>query len=450
MPGTMIRGADRRSCAVSAGWGTGRHRTACVFALCLFALGVCMQANAGTIVLRILATNPSDKPQTVQVKSNLPPRVGTNDIVSLGDLELGYDVKNGVYYVHKEAALDPGQTATYDVEIRDIWMIPEKDLADLGAQSKSLVAKMTGHKLYESAQALQRDIARQVDQIAAARDAGLMKPGVKPIDHIRAYEASLKALGSVRRDLGRLENLVLGAGRDPGAILGEVQGERIDKPAPVMPAGTPPTAVIRIMVSNPSPEEKRTVPIRRDLPPEIRLEDILDAGGLEAAVDSSTQLCYVHKDEVTIEPKQTVTFDVQVRDKWNVNRPRIESLKAFSTNMLVRITRKEKFASVARTLRGLIGDLDAIAAETGPTELTDGYVAFYREQARRVSDVEQKIDRIASALRAIEKTARFGFPVKPPSMKTTWLIIYIILGFLAVVSLLFFLRWFGRSREEKL
>lgn len=410
--------------------------------------GLCGSAGAGTIVLRILATNPADEPRTVQVKSNLPPRVGTNDVVNLGDLELGYDLKNNVYYVHKEAELAAKETATYSVEIRDIWLIPEPELVRLNAQARALAEKMKGHKLHESSLEIQRGVERQLTKIAADQDAMRMKPGVKPIDHIRAYEANAKALATVRRDVGRLENLVLGAGRDPGAILGEVAGERIDKPAPAEPEGEIPTAVIRIVVNNTSPEEVRTVTVRRELPAEVRLEDIVDAGGLDAAVDASTKLCFVYKEDVRIEPQESAVFDVKIRDKWNNNGPRISSLKVFSTNLLVRIVRKEKYQSVEASLRTLIGELDAIAAEKGPSTLSNGYVAFYRDQKRRVDEVEQKVDRIASALRAIEKNSRFGFPIKPPSLRTTWLIIYIVLGFLAVVSLLFFLRWYGRTKEE--
>ncbi len=47
------------------------------------------------------------------------------------------------------------------------------------------------------------------------------------------------------------------------------------------------------------------------------------------------------------------------------------------------------------------------------------------------------------ALRPQTSSTKYGFKAKPPSMKTTWLIIYVILGFLALMSLLFFLRWYG-------
>jgi uncharacterized membrane protein YuzA (DUF378 family) len=39
--------------------------------------------------------------------------------------------------------------------------------------------------------------------------------------------------------------------------------------------------------------------------------------------------------------------------------------------------------------------------------------------------------------------------VPRPDKRTTWIIIYIILGFLGIFSLLFFLRWFGKGKSEK-
>ena len=71
---------------------------------------------AGTIILRIRAGNPIDKPQTIHIKSNLPQRVTTNDIVNLGGLELGYDVKSGVYYVHRVLELAPKAAEEFRVD----------------------------------------------------------------------------------------------------------------------------------------------------------------------------------------------------------------------------------------------------------------------------------------------------------------------------------------------
>jgi len=94
--------------------------------------------------------------------------------------------------------------------------------------------------------------------------------------------------------------------------------------------------------------------------------------------------------------------------------------------------------------------LNSLEKEPVPTDLNDKYVAFFRQQAAKLDVIEQKIARVEAALKPIEKTSQLGFQAKPPSSKTTWLIIWIILGFLAFISLVFFFRWYGRSKAEKL
>jgi len=98
----------------------------------------------------------------------------------------------------------------------------------------------------------------------------------------------------------------------------------------------------------------------------------------------------------------------------------------------------------------MLAQLDEIGAHRGPEELNETYVAFYRQQRDRVDVIDQTLARIRSAMSPGTMRSRKGFSPKPPSMKTTWLIIYIVLGFLAVVSLLFFFRWFGRSKAERI
>jgi len=53
------------------------------------------------------------------------------------------------------------------------------------------------------------------------------------------------------------------------------------------------------------------------------------------------------------------------------------------------------------------------------------------------------VNRIDAALKPL--SPQLGFKIPAPDKRTTWLVIYAILGFLALISLLFFLRWFARS-----
>jgi hypothetical protein len=217
-----------------------------------------------------------------------------------------------------------------------------------------------------------------------------------------------------------------------------------------LPAGEYGKARMRITAQNSSPTETRVLPIKSVLPPEIRAADIIDAGGLSVGADPETGVCYVYQDGVEVAPGKTVTFEVTIRDKWNINGPRIRALGGSASNLLQRVAPKEKFASIEALLTQAMAALQAIAAERGPAAIGPEYVAYYRDQARRVDELEQTINRVRAALQPIEKTRKLAWRFRAPTMKTTWIIIYIILGFLALLSLLFFLRWYGKTREDRM
>jgi len=201
-------------------------------------------------------------------------------------------------------------------------------------------------------------------------------------------------------------------------------------------------------MENKSLTDPSAKPLRRDLPSEIKLDDILDAGGLDVGVDPGKGVCYVFKNQVDIPASQSVSFDVKIRDKWNVNMPRVAAVLASASNVLEIVSLRGEFKSVEDTLRSLMADLGAMEREKGPTALSDAYVAYYRDQSARLDLIEQKVLRVESALRPPPKSTRIGIPGKPPTLKSTWAIIWIILGFVAIMSLLFFLRWFGKTGAE--
>ena len=191
--------------------------------------------------------------------------------------------------------------------------------------------------------------------------------------------------------------------------------------------------------------------VKHDLPREIRIDDIVDAGGLDIKVDPARGgICTVIKEAVEIPANQSIVFNIKIRDRWNINGPRIEDLTQRATNLLQKIGDKTKFPEIYGMLEGILIELGRIKDEKTPQTLNEQYVAFFRDQTARVDLLEAKIVRIETALKQKEKGSKWGFDVKPPSMKTTWIIIYVILGFLAVMSLLFFLRWYGKGPDEKI
>jgi hypothetical protein len=248
--------------------------------------------------------------------------------------------------------------------------------------------------------------------------------------------------------VGRIENLVLAAGIDPGSLVGAAQSSApISEPG--LASNAYKTLVYKITVRNTSPDTEREIPIHSDLPNEIKAEDIVDAGGMNVGKDAKTGRISVYRDKVKIPAGETVTFDVKIRDKWNINAERIAGLKTNALDLLEKMRAQKKFASLEKDVQDLVVWADTIAAEKGPAELSASYVAFYRDQSLRLRDLEEKLYRIESALRPVVAGNRWGFNPKPPSPKTTWMIIYTIIVFLGLLSLIFMLRWLGRSKADK-
>jgi len=151
--------------------------------------------------------------------------------------------------------------------------------------------------------------------------------------------------------------------------------------------------VIRIRYANTSWDKARTVPVRRELPSEIRRKDIVDPGGLQVAYDKRADAYYLFEDAVTIGPQEVLVCSVQLRDAWNTNAPAIASLE----------TRLAGMASEAPdALRPMIEELrrEAAALQDGaPTELSDKYIVFYRQQAAAIRRIQAKVDRIENAVK---------------------------------------------------
>ncbi|MCK5850855.1 MAG: hypothetical protein KAH23_08060, partial [Kiritimatiellae bacterium] len=418
-----------------------------ILAVCVFSRIIVI---AGNVELRIRAGNPADKPQMVHIRSTLPEGVRTNDIIDLDGLALGYDVKTDSIFVHQEVELESKAFVVRRVKIKDIWIIQEEELAGLEEWAGLLTGKLKKPADKESADALLEEVRTAIAEIREEQTKNAIGSVVKAVQHIGTYDLNTERLKRVKLDVGNLENLVLASGQDPGKLMGEVSGV----PAPVHDVGMDEDdyniAIFRIIARNTSPTEKRKVPVRSELPLEIKASDIIDSAGLDVGKDARTGRCYVFKADVEIDPGKEVVFAVKIRDKWNINMPRIGKLRSTAEQLLIKVQAKGGFVSIVDILTDCIAGLDRVEKERGPTVLGPMYVSFYRRQTDRIDLIEKKINRIRAALRPPDSSTKLGFKAKPPSMKSTWLIIYIILGFLAVVSLLFFLRWFGKSQSEQL
>ena len=179
------------------------------FSLTVFA----QERERETIEMSVVAVNPSDtKTQTVEIKTYFPKEVTPDSIVDSAGLDVEFDSKQSMYYVYKEEVkLNPAETKTFNIEIQDVWIIPQGRLDSLKVQTESVIMRLEGSRFHEPAQLLGETIYKALDTVAVTQD----DDTVSRKSHIGLYRNNLKIVGQVKEDIDRLEKQLVVASSLP-------------------------------------------------------------------------------------------------------------------------------------------------------------------------------------------------------------------------------------------
>jgi hypothetical protein len=180
----------------------------------------------GSVILKILVVNPSQtEAQTIPVKVYLPKEASPKDIIDHGDLKLDYDQEAGMYYVHAEVTLEPGQSVTKMVKIEDVWVFTEEQLSSFVNQAKELANQLKETSSAEEAAALVLGVEKKVQEILKRQKETATDPG----EHMRAYRQGLTVITTIEQDLSALDGLKQDASMGEGKGKGlPVKGSHLD------------------------------------------------------------------------------------------------------------------------------------------------------------------------------------------------------------------------------
>lgn len=181
-----------------------------LFLLLLFGLKTVLAEN---LTFRYVVVNPSTtKTQTTQIKKYLPEEVTPKDIVDLGDLELEYDTQKSLYYVYKDDIdLAPKEVRTFEVEIEDVWMVPDYKLYDLERRTNSALAHLEGTKFYEKAEEIANTIYPRLEEIRTLQ----ADESVSRQQHIGIYRQNMVTIEDIKENIAKMEKILVTAGGPP-------------------------------------------------------------------------------------------------------------------------------------------------------------------------------------------------------------------------------------------
>jgi len=157
-----------------------------------------------SITLKITVINPSEQKQTVPVKVYLPVEVKPQDIIYKEDLEVAYDTQLGSHYVFGEYQIEPLGVLEREIEVSDIWIIPDLEIASLRQDAKKLKASAEKTEMTQSISLIYNAIEKKLDEINQLQKI----PAVSPTQHISDYRYCLGLVESVKNDLVQARTLM--------------------------------------------------------------------------------------------------------------------------------------------------------------------------------------------------------------------------------------------------
>ncbi|MFB3918434.1 MAG: hypothetical protein ACE14U_00010 [Candidatus Velamenicoccus archaeovorus] len=157
------------------------------------------------IVVRATVANPSPtERRTVPFKSYLPKEIKPENIVEMGDLNIAYDTKESAYYLYKDYDLAPRESVLVEIELEDVWKIPQDELASIRSEADKVVKLLQDTDYADRANYLRESITRKLDEIEHKQEVVNPNPG----GYISDYRDNLKLLDQVKADLQAAKTLM--------------------------------------------------------------------------------------------------------------------------------------------------------------------------------------------------------------------------------------------------
>ncbi|MFC1515081.1 hypothetical protein ACFL5X_04180, partial [Candidatus Omnitrophota bacterium] len=208
-----------------------------------------------------------------------------------------------------------------------------------------------------------------------------------------------------------------------------------------------------IVAANPSKVKSQQVPVKVYLPQEVESKDILELGGLDLEFDTQQSLYYVYKDTILLGPGQTKIFEVRVEDIWLIDEKELKALEdkiEYLVTMFEASEYAERMKEIAERGLSLIKYIDTSQKDESLTRSQHiGVFRSNRMQLTRLEDEIWEMERILQQIRGPltpRMLAKTKIKTNAPTKTATWIAIFSMVFFLAVLSAVVFFTWYRQSK----
>lgn len=440
--------------------------------LVFFWFFLCVNISFADIKLKVSVSNPSNSEvKTFPVKTYLPKGITEQDVVDKGKFSVNYDYEKSLYYVLSNVTLNPGESQDLEIKIKDIWKISDVEIQDLKIQSRKVAELLAKTEYAQFSQSWTADIIKKLDIISIFQE--LKEILVK--DRISGFKKNIELLAQIKKDLSVLEDLALGSRNvnleELKALLGE--SDPVDLSSQELNSiklKQSRNIKLNMEVVNTN-DQSRSIQVKFYLPQEIKDEDVVNKSGLDVGYDYEKNLFFLYKEKIDFISNEKKVFNPEIKDIWVIPDEKIDILITH-TNKLIGLLKETEYKNAGNFLGNkTISILNQIKEkQISPVNNVEQHIGEYRDNISKLEEVSKEVAKLEKlAIEAggsaksiaelkhiqakeannslgegleaqknkLQMAGRLIFKGKAPDFQTVWRVIYSILIFLGLVTLLF-------------
>jgi len=418
------------------------------FLLASFLLVVAMAGHVySDVIINILSVNGTEETKEKEIHFDLPPELTSEDILDTAGLKIDYDVNNEVYFLVGKVVLEPKESKTFKIRVKDVWAIDHKEIGEINKRIDENIEHLKDTEFFETGQVRGDHLRKRLTSIVE-RQERFADNVEKRIDNFRIYSGEV---GEIRRNA---LSVAFWRSKPPA----------YDK-----------ENVIRfhLEIENPTEKEVNTSSKRHYLPSEIKPEHVAETEGFDIGYDVERGQIFLSKDE-TLQANEIKKYDIGIVDIWSIAQEEVDNLKN-RTKEVYKLLKTTIYAESASYLaRGIKDNLERIEKSQSVKKKIKDHISAYRVNSQLFDMARKDVDQLEDLLKAIRADlersilknvlqkikslksvadiAEAIFGTKP-SMNTVWKIIIGIVAFVGALTFFHFVVWGKRSKavviEEK-
>jgi hypothetical protein len=401
------------------------------------------QRLSADVIYNILAVNSTDTIKEEEVKLFLPKEIRMEDVVDAAGLKVDYDVQENLYFVTGKVSLEPKESRTLKVKLKDVWKIHEQDIQEIKEQVDLSIERLKDTEYYDLAKVKKESLMQRLDFIVDQQKK-VSGDVEKRIDQYRTYLTEVEDIRSNSMS---------------------VKYWRAQPPT----KDTTKTVEYFVRMENEGPKPVNTAEQKYYLPSEIKPENIVDLQGFDIRYDEQKGASYLTRSE-DLAPGEVKTFQITLADVWNIDPSNIENLRE-RTRKAFKLLEKTEYSESAKYLVDNVKEkLEVIELAQAQQKDMKGHISDYRYNTKAYQEALKDVESMESLLEAVRENlersklknvlekirslrsivdlAKSVF--KKPHVNTAWKIILGIIIFVGILTTIHFAIWGKRSREAKL